>query len=991
MSTNEPRSTSTQKQWLIKFDKGQIKGPYSTDAVIKLISEGVVLGHEAVAIYPNQIWEPIEKKSEFYEALMEALENPYDRDEKKVQKMEAETVIRVMKTENESVKENPSLNENDDEYKPAANLDDLNKLLAASKRKENELNDTAQVSSMGNTLSVQKKINLAEEQKKLQNDAFTTTENKVSQLRQEFIKKWGIKIAAGLIVAAGFFIFLNSESDEKNANAIWTLKAPQFAGTQNEDIAANAAEKKKAIALLRTGVVDHFNEAQSHLIQALENKNNDLESMGLLCAVHNLMWPYTNQKISDLKVIAKMAQQARTINPISTYSEVCQTVFLISKGQISDAVAVLSRAINTGHDAPLILPFLYEIRGSLFEDAENYLSAESYYAEASRLFPGWMWPMLNGARMMTKAGKAESISAYKNILQSKPNYKAGLYGAAIAHLKINNDKELALSYLEQGFEIDNKLPRNFHLEALREYVNLLIEKNNKEQALVVAKQGLKISPKDKTMKDIVLSLGGELNSKVDAEVVELIQTGDQYFRSGDLAAAQAQYRAAFILDSSNTALILKISKCLWQLRQSREAMSWIDKAIQVDPKLTTAYTLKADYFIARFNFVEAEKALQTVQKYDPQNFEMLKSFALLEFKKNNLIAAEQMAEKAYKQYNADIELLALMANIGESLYFQMKANGANEEKLKNVKDNVKKYASKAVDLEPHSALAQVSYAKFIHIAEGSYRSELYLKELIKNFQYNIEYRLALAELFELDEKFKSALEQYIPLSNLDPKNYKAKFGMARCYKNMNEYELAQKYYLEAALLDYNNAEPLFALAVLQLDKGILKKDLSEVKRSLTKFEKVSQINPNYPKTYYYIARSYFELSQYDKAQENIKIEKLKNPNLADSYVLLGALFGRLNQFKDCATEYAQGAKLRVSAEFYLKSAECYRKGGDLDMAEFMINEASKINRNLPDVMKELGYFYKAKGDSAEARKNFQLYLEHSPNAVDRNEIEKMMY
>lgn len=80
--------------WLLKFDLDQVRGPYSTEAVKKMIAEGICTGQELIATYPSGDWVPLAKQIEFYEALLESLENPTERDEKKTQKMEAETVIK---------------------------------------------------------------------------------------------------------------------------------------------------------------------------------------------------------------------------------------------------------------------------------------------------------------------------------------------------------------------------------------------------------------------------------------------------------------------------------------------------------------------------------------------------------------------------------------------------------------------------------------------------------------------------------------------------------------------------------------------------------------------------------------------------------------------------------------------------------------------------------------------------------------------------------
>ena len=94
--SNLKNSSGTTDQWMIKSSAEQVKGPYSTDAISKMIIEGIFSGQEEISAYPDGDWLPLSKQSEFYESLMESLENPVERDEKNAVKMDAETVIRII-------------------------------------------------------------------------------------------------------------------------------------------------------------------------------------------------------------------------------------------------------------------------------------------------------------------------------------------------------------------------------------------------------------------------------------------------------------------------------------------------------------------------------------------------------------------------------------------------------------------------------------------------------------------------------------------------------------------------------------------------------------------------------------------------------------------------------------------------------------------------------------------------------------------------------
>ena len=465
--------------------------------------------------------------------------------------------------------------------------------------------------------------------------------------------------------------------------------------------------------------------------------------------------------------------------------------------------------------------------------------------------------------------------------------------------------------------------------------------------------------------------------------------GDQFARAGDHLAAQAQLKAAFDLDSKNAAIAIKIAKSLWALNQVRESILWIDRSLKLDPKNILAYTLKADYLSQKYNFSEASMALNLALRFSPNSYDILKAQAIIENRKNNTLISIAYGEKALRIYDADVELLTLLANVHMTFFMSSLARTKEEQDQKaNAISLVQKYSSKAVDLEPGWPEAQITYAKYIYVSQGNIKSENYLKTLIKNFPYTLEYRTGLAEFYELQEKYKSASEIYQQLVDTDPKDKKANFGLARSYRNMNNFSLAQKYYLAAAVLDPSDVEPLFATAQLQLELASAKGNSAEVNLALNKFKTVKSINPNYPLIAYFIAKAFLELGQFPEAIEMIKDEKNRNPNLVDPYILAAEVFDRKSQYKDCAAEYSYAVKLRPAAtELYVKAASCYRKSDALEIAQDMLDTAKQRESGFANIYREQGFIFEKKGLSRQAIEAFSLYLELSPNAMDRSEIQ----
>jgi len=1012
------KNQNSNDYWKIKLSSGQIKGPYTTDAVCKMIVEGVFSGQELVIGQNQSDWTALDRQPEFYEAVLEALENPVERDEKKALKMEAETVIQKVKTvvkkksteETEQQQNLPKAGSTEDENF----LDDLNKVKPVEKNLKHEIKELVETERKQNQYgfrnlksnnkkpSVSKapilhshlevaaqaqENDLAQDLVQKREEQLTIELNQIKEIQSKARKKLKIIVPVGVAFLLLVIFFLMGDGTPSTG---WVLIAPNV--QKNDAKALGASElkslKSKAVALIKSGTLENARASQKFLVQAIEGAHQDLESIGLLCVVYQQLWPYTKQTTNDLKAVTVVSQLSRSLNAISNYADTCQSVNLLIKGQPRDAMALIEKTLDQKTDEKFILfPFLYLIRGELYEESTNYTNAEAYYQEASKLFPDWNWSMFAQARSLYKQNKLnEAKSIYEKILKKNPNYKGALFGLALIERKLeSNDK--AYDYFSNGFVLANKLPKSFYIESLLEYIRLLMGKGENQKALEVAQFGLTISPSHKGLKDIVVSLGGE--EKNNNAASELVFLGDQFARSGDHLAAQAQYKAAFDYDSQNALIALKTAKSLWMINQTRDAMLWVDKSIKADPKFFAAYALKADYLSQKYNFVDASKALLDATKINPQSFDILKSQALVEFRKNNLVGAITYGEKAYKLYDADIELLSLLANANGSLFLNMPSRDKEEDLKKNkYKDDAQKYANKAVDLEPGLPDAQITYAKYLYVSNGSIAAENYFKKLIETFQYTTDYRIGLAEFYETQDKYRSALDIYKQIVDLDSKNKKALMGLARAYQYTNDSKMAQKYYMQAAVIDPSDVEPLFATAQLELETTTQAEASVMIRSSLNKFKMVKDINPNYPRISYFIAKCFLEMGEFDKAIEMTNEEKKKNPGIADPYLLAAQVYNAKQQYKECAAEYSLGIKLRpTSADLYVKAATCYRKSEAIDIAQDMLDIAKQKENGNASIYLEQGFVNELKGYKKEALDAFRLYLELSPNAPDRSQIE----
>jgi tetratricopeptide (TPR) repeat protein len=959
-------------QWVIRIQSDQVKGPYSTDAINKMIVYGAFSGSEEICSYPEGEWKLLTKQPEFYDALLESLENPVEVDNKRTQKMEAETQIRAVEPAKEEVP-----------IPKIQNTDDLKNLLEQERKAEEVRQKSKKNKSLARpSIASQAGASPAN----IMNDRDKNLEiqlTDIQKLQQNEIKKIIPFVLVAIILIGAVAYFFNSKN--KSSTTGWALLAPQ-----NNAEAISDAElkeyKRNAAKAFQTGILEKVLALQPTLVLAVEGAPKDLEALGLLCMVYGQIWPYTKQSQSDLKSILKVTQMARATNPISNYSDSCQTIFLLTKGQGKEARSLLEKALDNPIEEKFSLgAFLYLIKAEILESENNFINAGAYYDQAVKLWPQWNTARFGLARMYYKQGKfAEAREQYLAMYNTNKELKAALFGLALVELKASKDIEKALPYFSNGFEIKQKLPRDFLTEALFNYAQILMDRKENKKALEVAQAGYRESPSHRALKELVVTLGGD--DKVENAQSEIMLIGDQFANSGDCLVAQAQYKAAFELDSNNAMAAFKAGRCLWKINQTRDAIAWLEKSIGADPNMLQAYVLKADYESQKYNFSNAARTLQVASRKFSQSHEITKAQALLEFRKNNMVGAIQYGERAVKIYNADVELLTLLARA--HVFYYMNAPSVGKDSLAK-KDSSKelalKYSGRAIDLEPAWPESQITYAKVMSASEGLIRGESYLKQLIKNYPYTIEYRVALAEHYKENEKYSDSATMYEEVVSIDSKNKKANFGLAETYRILNKPELAQRYYNLTSVLDPSDVEPMFANAKLLLETAAGNEVKAKTEQALAKLELVKKINPDFPKVSFLMAKCYLELNDYQKSMDMIKEEKSRNPNLADSFMLAAEIFYRKGQFKECAAEYSAAIKIRPSsAELYVKSAICYRNSDALEVAEDMLAIALQKESGYAEIYREQAFIFEKKGSPSQAVLLFKKYILLSPNAPDRD-------
>lgn len=953
-----------QVTWVVKTKKGQMKGPYSTEAILRMIGEGVFSGQEMISKLPDGQWTLISKEPAFYDKLLEALEGVVEVDPKKAQKMEAETVIIPPPRAGQQ----------------GTQAGTHSKGFTSSQKTEKQslLQPAEVLDTPAYIPPAQKIVTVSENDKK--SDSVIELSN-VQSIEEGEIRK-SLKIPAiilAIVIVAG--VFLLWDTGPADGSKIHLL-APKKSTAVLSDVDVKA-KLNEALLAMEQDTFESYLSAQNKLVGIVEGAPMNIEVRALLCVVYYELWPFAVQDAQDIKTIAGVTQATRALNVISPFGQVCEAVKLMTAGRFKEAKGAIEATLESS-DLFSLLPVLYSFKAELLAGEKDYMNAAPYFEKSAQLWEKWLHPQVALAEVYYQQGDFTSSSGLlKGVLAKNPKHKEARVLAGLVEYKGFKKSDSAYAFLNAALESKGRIPSLLEAEGFGALAEIFVLRGEKKKALDIAQKAFAMNPNNGELRQLVIRLGG--SDKIKGEKGrnnELLYLGDQYVRQGDFLAAQAEFKAAFESDPKNGTAAMKAAKALWQLNQSFEAIDWLNKAIKAEPKLVSAYVLQADYMSQRYDFVGALQILTNAMRIAPNNYEILRGLAQLEFRKNNMGGAINYALRAAKAYDGDIETFILLSRAnGLMARSIVPINKKEVERKENAAKDAIRYATKAVEIDATNPEAQITYAKMLAQANGVDSGIAYLTELIKRFSYTLDYRIALAEVYKSEDRYNQAKDIYERVVEADPKSKKGWLGLGESEKALGLNDRALKAFLSAAVLDPTDGEALFQAGKLYLET-------SRFEEAIQQFRRVQRLNPNFPRTHYYVGKAAFASGDFATALEASKAEKKLNPNVADSYILAAEVFTARKQYAECAAEYSTAMKLRPQgADIYVKSAQCYRQSGSLDVAEDMLALASARESGYAEIYREQGAIYEMKGDARSAAQAYNKYLGLSPNAPDRVEIE----
>ncbi len=945
-------SDKGSKTWIVRDREGKIFGPFSTDQVLVQIDRGYFMGGEDVALYPGGRWIPISNTPEFYDRLLDALSQ--EGGDKK-------------KTTDKSVAR-PS---------EASHVD-----VAPPEEKTNQI----MVSSRPQAPIEIQSPNLPRPPEPEQPDVIELTDLKKLERLEEEAEEETTRSPLPIILiliafaAAGAIYFQDVlfGTAPTTAGRI-RLVAPRK--NQAEIPIEKIKEKyRRSIAAFQSDLFTGYQRAQTELVEVVEGLPKDperaaqtVEVFSTLCLTYRELWPYSFQDAQDMKVLREVMQEAKRIDPAGLHGATCEAVQLLLSSRYREADQLAASRLQEEGNAPV----LFEMRADAYLSVRNNADAAIYFERARLLWPAWQKIAVGEARARARAKEfGKAMTLYRGVIQVVPSHPVAKIELALIESREFDHQDLALQLFTSALNGAEKIPRVIESMGWLGQAEIALKRNQKKKALEFAQKSYGLNTGSVEARDFLARVGGEAQIKgTKVAARELVFIGDQHAKSGDCFQAQAEYKAAFEAEPKNGVAAMKAGKCLWQLNQSVDAIEWMKKAIAAEPTLSGAYVELADYYALRYDYQSAFKILQRIQQLQPNNYEVMRGYALVELRRNNFAGAVQYGTRALKMYGTDIDTFLLMARAHYGLKQYSEAQS---------------YASKTLELDGGNIEAHSLAGKIEAGMRGVDSGAAYFQNLINRIVVTkgaavppaaVAYRVALAEVFMQDEKLKPAEDVAKQAVSLDPNDKKALIMLGRIYQVQGVSRDALESYLKAAVLDPSDADPIYYSGQVYLEVG-------KFNEAMAQFQRVLKVNPRYPRAHSALGRTLLRQAKYQEALTEANNERNLNPDMAEAYLLAGEAFYRMRQYTNCAAEYQKAvAKRATGALVLVQMARCYRLSGAIESAQSLLRQAQALESGNPEIYKEQGAIFHQRALADEAVAAYDTYLRLVPNADDKEEIE----
>lgn len=810
--------------------------------------------------------------------------------------------------------------------------------------------------------------------KKKQQEAEENAEEEDEEEDAEVAKKKKLKLIVGLAALALIYVIL-FPSDDKPKKPPFVHQEPRVEFPipfDKADSKRSKIEYEKALGLFAAGDYLSIIKAGILLKSSYENDIDNEEAISLLVRSYAEQLRYSREdKQANALVVFNLIQAKRPFLARNPNGVIGLNLFYMAINKPEAAADVVSRYLK-----------LYP----------KNVTQDLFAVYVSNLL---------------KLGKIDLAKQFTIPLIKAPQKNRYTFDALIEYSIMNQEMDQAMEYVTDAIKLHPKLAGFY----LKKADLLLKNKNFKEAELLLAKaEAINLENNDFNrakfleLKGLLLAYKGDVKAATAffQKSLSIEDSTDLRMRLADLSGGDDPKNDTDKLIAESKAIKLLIqAKDFFEKRNYELALSAAAKATDALPGHIPSELYLAKVQLKLGLAKQALKTLEELIKKYPDDKSI--NFALIDayidtYKFNDAknrigVVSGGDLKGSYEFASANGRLYIKMGDPLQAISWlrnSINMNPLNDQDIYQLSELLIKRANfdaarlllnKCMELDPINADYRIAYAKIVYEQQDDQAAIGYLLGTLNEFGENPKILSEIAIFYYRSGKVK------------DFEVYKAKLEKMPV-KDASLYH----FLIRAALLDERFSEiPGLVEKLLAIEPGeieammtagrVLYEDgkLQEAKKW---FERVYAKLETYPKVRYYNAKINFLAKDYKLALAEVEADLKANGDNDADLTLMAQIYVEMGDLIQAENLYKRSQKINPRAfETLMGLADISTKRNNFDLALDLYKKAMNEKSDEPVIHRKIGDVYRLLGQGALAVESYKMYLEMSPEASDKAQIQ----
>ena len=711
-------------------------------------------------------------------------------------------------------------------------------------------------------------------------------------------------------------------------------------------------------------------KASSQFLKSLEFKFQDNDALANLILAYSELLPNSkdlqkdantlfrlirigkNKSLSDINIVMGMGLFYYNNGKIETALNIIENYLRIGKPSLKLLAVYLDILVKKG-DLTKARAVYEKIKGVSYKPLEAYISI-SRFLDLDQRFGD---------------GKIEILEGLKNYKNSVPLY-------------------LELSrYLVRGSEFKEmekvlKLVENLEAENSPYYFSKYLEnmgilyavKKDDKKATQFFKTALAIRESDELRSKLAaLTVAG--GSAVEALVIE--SKIKNFMRLAQVALKEKKYNEAFeyAIEASdlNPTFIpsqLLLSKIQVERGFYNDALETLKKLKRDVPENITVNEALVMAYINSYKLDAAKQEITLLSETEmgktPQYYSILAKYYL---KSGNTVLGIKNLQEALDKDPLGDENYFLLAD----QYLKYRKYGRAQQYLAN-----------AIELDPTNLEYRSLWAKILYELDSADAALGYLRDLLEKNPDNPKILAELAIYYYKSGQTKNFEDIKTQIENMPKKDTVLYKFLVDAAKLEDRQEDVLKYSKELIKLFPGDLESRMIIGEY-LVKVRNWKDAQKV------FEEVKESLGSFPRVNYFLSVVFMAQNEPDKAEAAAKLEMAENPSRPGGFFAMGEVYSFKKDFTQAAKMYEKAISIDpkyVDALYALGKIKF--KQNYLSESQELFSRAIRESPNYAEIYRDIGFVYKAIGQSGLAIESFETYLKLDPTAKDQDRVKQFI-